>query len=282
MGPHRTIPPEEKQLKTVLTVLSLLALASAAEAASVAPHRAIYDLKLLRANQGASLQDATGKLAFEIDGSSCDGFTVNFRMATKYRQADGTESVIDTLSTTFENAQETELRHQLKESVNGTVRETDRINVNRKTPADEATGDMKSKPNVPFTVPAGAALPMQHQLRLMALGETGGGRDSSIVYDGSDGAKSYRAISFVGKQRPAGSVAADTANPATAALKGNASWPMSVSYYALDGNPDTPDYQVSFDMYDNGVASSLVLDYGDFALSGTLSDLKLLDKPSCP
>ena len=57
---------------------------------------------------------------------------------------------------------------------------------------------------------------------------------------------------------------------------------MSVSYYALDGNPDTPDYQVSFDMYDNGVASSLVLDYGDFALSGTLSDLKLLDKPSCP
>lgn len=269
-------------MKTALTSLSLLLLASGSEAASVAPHRAIYDLKLLRANENASLQSATGKLAFEIDGSTCDGFTVNFRMATKYRQNDGSAAVIDTLSTTFENAGSTELRHQLKESVNGAVKETDRISVNRKSPDAEGTGNMKSKPNEPFAVPAGAALPMQHQLKLMALGEAGGGRDSSIVYDGSDGAHSFRAISFVGKQKSPGSVTRDAANPAAAALQGEAAWPMTVSYYALDGNSETPEYQVSFDMYTNGVASGLVLDYGDFALSGTLSDLKILDKQSCP
>lgn len=269
-------------MKTVLPFLTLLALAPAAEAATVAPHRAIYDLTLLRANDGASLQSAAGKLAFEIDGSSCDGFTVNFRMATKYRQDDGSVAVIDTLTTTFENAGATELRHQSKESVNGSVREQERISLNRATPEVEGRGEMKSKPNEPFTVPAGAMLPMQHQLRLMALGEAGGGRDSSIVYDGSDGAKAFRAISFVGKQRPAGSVTRDAQSPAATALKGDASWPMTVSYYALDGQAETPEYQVSFDMYDNGVATGLVLDYGDFALSGTLADLKMLDKPSCP
>lgn len=268
-------------MKTVLPFLILLAAASGAEAATVAPHRAIYDLTLLRANEGASLQSATGKLAFEIDGSSCEGFTVNFRMATKYRQEDGSVTLIDTLTTTFENAGSTELRHQLKESVNGTVRETDRISVDRKSIADEGRGEMKSKPDEPFTVPAGAALPMQHQLKLMSLGEAGGGRDSSIVYDGSDGTKSFRAISFVGKQKTAGS-AHDPSNPAEAQLKGDASWPMTVTYYALDGKSETPEYQVSFEMYDNGVASGLVLDYGDFALAGTLTDLKLLDKPSCP
>lgn len=269
-------------MKTALTFLTLVVLAAGAQAATVAPHRAIYDLTLLRAKEGASLQTATGRLAFEIEGSSCDGYTVNFRMATKYRQGDGSVSVIDTLSTTFESGDATRLRHQLKESVNGAVRETDRINVNRKAPDAEGTGDMKSKPGTPFTVPAGAALPMQHQMKLMALGEAGGGRDSSIVYDGSDGDKSYRAISFVGPQRPPGSVAGDASNPAAAALRGDASWPMTVSYYALAGNPETPEYQVSFDMYDNGVATGLVLDYGDFALAGTLSDLKLLDKPKCP
>jgi hypothetical protein len=269
-------------LKTVLPFLFLLAAAGGAEAATVAPHRAIYDLTLLRANEGASLQSATGKLAFEIDGSSCEGFTVNFRMATKYRQEDGSVTLIDTLTTTFENAGSTELRHQLKESVNGTVRETDRISVDRKSIADEGKGEMKSKPGEPFTVPAGAALPMQHQLKLMTLGEAGGGRDSSIVYDGSDGTKSFRAISFVGKQKASGSVPRDSSGPAAALLKSEASWPMTVSYYALDGKTETPEYQVSFDMYDNGVATGLVLDYGDFALSGTLTDLKLLDKPSCP
>jgi len=269
-------------LKTVLSALFLVALASGAGAATIVPHRAIYDLTLLRANEGASLQSASGKLAFEIDGSSCDGFTVNFRMATKYRQDDGSAALIDTLTTTFENAGATELRHQLKESVNGKVRDTDRISFNRKTPDAEGTGEMKSKPDETFTVPAGAALPMQHQLKLMALGEAGGGRDSSIVFDGSDGAKAFRAISFVGRPKPPGSVARDAANPAAVALKGDVAWPMTVSYYALDGDSETPEYQVSFDMYDNGVATGLVLDYGDFALSGKLTDLKLLDKPSCP
>ena len=269
-------------MKTVLPFLSLLLLAGSAEAATVAPHRAIYDLTLLRANEGASPQAATGKLAFEIDGSSCDGFTVNFRMATKYRQDDGGASVIDTMSTTYENGAATDFRHQSKESVNGTVRDSERIKVTRPNAAAEGTGELKSKPNEPFTVPAGAFLPMQHQLKLMALGEAGGGRDSSVVFDGSDGIKSFRAISFVGKQKPAGSNTHDAANPAATELKTHAAWPMTVTYFALDGNNETPEYQVSFDMYDNGVVTGLVLDYGEFALSGTLSDLKLLDKPSCP
>lgn len=268
-------------MKTVLPFLSLLLLASGAEAASVAPHRAIYDLTLLRANEGAQLRAATGKLAFEVDGSSCDGFTVNFRMATKYRQDDGSSTLIDTLSTTYENAAATELRHLSKESVNGAERGSERITFNRATPESEGQGELKSKPGEAFTVPAGAALPMQHQMRLMALGASGGGRDSSVVFDGSDGAKAFRAIAFVGKEKPAGSIARDKPNAAAAPLKAIGAWPMSVSYYSLDGSAETPEYQVSFDMYENGVASGLVLDYGDFALSGTLADLKLLDTPGC-
>ena len=268
-------------MKTVLPFLGLLLLAGGADAATVVPHRAIYDLSLLRANESASLRSATGKLAFEIDGSSCDGYTVNFRMATKYRQDDGSVSVIDSLSTTYENGAATELRHQSKQSVNGTVRDSDRIRLTRPTADTEGAVELKSKPEESFTVPAGAALPMQHQMKLMALGGAGGGRDSSIVFDGSDGAKAFRAISFVGRQKPAGSIARDAENPAARPLMGNVAWPMTVSYFALDGNAETPEYQVSFDMYDNGVVTGLVLDYGDFALSGTLADLKMFDTQGC-
>lgn len=269
-------------MKTVLPFMAVLLLASVADAATVAPHRAIYDLKLLRANEGASLQSATGKLAFEIDGSTCDGYTVNFRMATKYRQEEGKVTVIDTMTNTYESAGATELRHQLKETVDGRPRDGERIKVSRPTADAEGTGEISSKPNEPFTVPAGTSLPMQHQLRLMALGEAGGGRDSSLVYDGSDGEKAFRAISFVGREKPPGSIARDGQNPAAAPLKASRAWPMTVSYYKTEGTAETPEYQVSFDMYENGVVTGLVLDYGEFALSGTLTDLKMLDKPGCP
>lgn len=268
-------------MKTVLSFVSVLLLVGSAEAATVAPHRAIYDLSLLRGADSGGLQSATGKLAFEIDGSSCDGYTVNFRMATRYRQAESGTSVIDTQSTSYENGAATEFRHQSKEMVNDKERGNERIKMTRPTAQAEGTGELRSKPDEPFTVPAGAMLPMQHQIKLMALGESGGGRDSSVVFDGSDGVKSFRAISFVGREKPPGSNERDAANPAAKELKPHAAWPMTVSYYELEGNAEMPAYQVSFDMYDNGVVTGLTLDYGDFALSGTLADLKMLDKPNC-
>ncbi len=269
-------------MKTAFAFLALLLLAGGADAAQLAPHRAIYDLSLLRVNEGASLQSASGKLAFEIDGSQCEGYTVNFRMATRFRPEEGAATLYDTVTTTFESPEATELRHQMKEHVDGKLREEVKIKMTR--PSAEAAGEaeVSSKPGEPVAVPAAAMLPMQHQLRLMALGETGGGRDESVIFDGSDGGKSFQVIAFVGKEKPAGSIARDKDNPAAAALKGNRAWPMTVSYYELEGGAETPDYQVSFDLYDNGVATGLVLDYGEFALRGTLSDLKLLDQPSCP
>ncbi|MFN4143206.1 EipB family protein [Aestuariivirga sp.] len=269
-------------MKSTVLLLCVLLLAPAAEAATVVPHRALYDLRLLRAEDGSSLQSASGRLAFEIEGSSCEGYTVSFRMATKYRPKEGEVTLIDTQTTTFEGPGALDFRHQLKEKVDGAAREDLRIRMTRAAVEKEGKGTLSSKPGETFTVPAGAALPMQHQLRLMSLGEAGGGRDSSIVFDGSDEGKSFRAISFVGREKPPGAVARDVANPVAATLKALGSWPITVSYFPLEGEAETPEYQVSFDMYANGVATGLVLDYGEFALSGTLTDLKLLAPSSCP
>ena len=269
-------------MKTAFAFLALLLLAGRADAAQLAPHRAIYDLSLLRVNEGASLQSASGKLAFELDGSSCEGFTVNFRMATRFRPEEGAATLFDTVTTTFEAPDATQLRHQMKERVDGKVREDVKIKMTRPSAEAEGKADVSTKPGEPVKVPAGAMLPMQHQLRLMALGENGGGRDESVIFDGSDGGKSFQAISFVGKEKAPGSIARDHDNLAAAPLKTNRAWPMTVSYYELEGGAETPEYQVSFDLYDNGVATGLVLDYGEFALRGTLTDLKLLDQPKCP
>ena len=49
----------------------------------------MYDLTLLRANDGANLPSAEGRLAFEVPGQTCEGFTVSFRMAAKSPPAGG-------------------------------------------------------------------------------------------------------------------------------------------------------------------------------------------------
>jgi EipB-like len=269
-------------LKSILTAASLLLLVTAAEAATVAPHRAIYDLTLLRTSEGSGVQSANGRLAFEIEGSTCDGFTVSFRMATKYRGQEGKQTIIDTMTTTYEGPGALNFRHQMKELIDRVEREDRRINVTRSAVDAPGEGTISTTPDETFALAPDTVFPMQHQLRLMALGKAGGGRDSAVMYDGSDGSQTYRAISFVGKAKPPGAIARDAANPAAAPLGKVGSWPMTVSYFKLDGDSETPDYQVSFDMYENGVANGLVLDYGEFALSGSLHELKMLPESSCP
>ena len=270
-------------MKKYLPLVPFLLLAAAtADAAAVMPHRAIYDLTLMRSAEGSALQSASGRLAFEIQGSACEGWSVSFRMATKYRPAEGQATLIDTQTTSYEGPGSLDFRHQLKEVINGEAKPEVKIKMSRPDKDAGGQGEIMSKDGETFDVPANAALPMQHQIRLMTLGEAGGGRDSSLVFDGSDEAKTFRAISFVGKEKAPGSILRDTQNPAAAALKDVGAWPMTISYFPAEGGDEIPQYQVTFDMYANGVASGLVLDYGDFALTGTLTELQMMEAAECP
>ena len=39
---------------------------------------------------------------------------------------------------------------------------------------------------------------------------------------------------------------------------------------------------MSFTLYENGVTNDLVMDYGDYALSGSLKTIEPLAEPDCP
>lgn len=265
-----------------LSALFLLA-AAAAQAATIAPHRAVYDLKLIKSSGDANFSSVDGRLAFEVQGSTCEGWTVQFRMVNRYRPAEGEVRTSDTRSTTFESGDGLDLRYSQNELMDQKPQSETRIKVTRPSPGAEGAGETGSNEAKPFTVPAEALFPMQHQLALMDKAAAGEPRDTSLIYDGSDGEKTFRAITFIGKRKLAGSNARDNANKEATPLSKLASWPMSISYFAVGGEEqDTPTYQVGFDMYENGVATGLVLDYGTFTLGGELKKLELLKPVDCP
>ena len=51
-------------------------------------------------------------------------------------------------------------------------------------------------------------------------------------------------------------------------LAGLARWPVTISYFEVGKDSATPAYAISFELYENGVSRSLVVDYGEFALRG--------------
>mgnify|MGYP002652641128 FL=1 len=87
---------------------------------------------------------------------------------------------------------------------------------------------------------------------------------------------------MIGKAIAPDATKPDDATAGEATLAGMTRWPVTISYFdraAKDKDGEqTPVYAITFELYENGVSRALLLDYGDFVLTGEMTSLELHDK----
>src|SRR5215207_7037092 len=85
--------------------IAMLATASAETAKSgveLIPHRAVYDLSLLRSGGSRGLDSAKGRIAMDFGGNACDGYTLTYRQVTVLDSNETGSRTMDTRTATFE------------------------------------------------------------------------------------------------------------------------------------------------------------------------------------
>jgi hypothetical protein len=263
------------------TRLALFALASstvfaapALAAAPLAPHRAVYDLVLDQASDRSGITGLTGRMVYEFNGSACEGYTVTFRFVT---QIDTTENsrLTDQQTTTFEDADgktfsfvtKSFTDQTLERELKGTAtREADGLKVDLEKP-EESTVELEE-----------TQFPTQHLVELIDKANTGETFYETSIFDGSeDGDKVMTTTVVVGKKE-----AVEKNDPEAKALAGLVDekfWPVDIAYFdqATDGGEEVPEYRISFKLHENGLTRDLVMDYGDFSMTGKLVNLALFD-----
>ncbi len=260
----------------------LAAFANASSVLPLASHRAAYVLSLTdpTAPPRSSAQTpiaATGLIAYEFRGSACEGYTSNFRQLTEMQRSEGDQMSMQVNAMSYEEGNGKSMRFEVDSQGF------------QKTPpvAGTATRGADNDLHVELTKPAAKSInfghdvlfPTQHIERLIELAKNGGGTLQARVYDGSDtGAKIFDTMSVVGKE---GKTPSEEAEIATE-LSGVRHWPVVVSYFDEASKDSSPEYTLSFDLYENGVSGSLKLDYGAFALRARLRKLEFLPESACP
>jgi hypothetical protein len=257
------------------------AFADASAVLPLASHRAAYDISLIdpTAPPPASAQSpiaASGLIAYEFRGSSCEGYTSNFRQLTQMERSEGEALSMQVNAMSFEDGDGKSMRFRV-----------DSQGFQEAPPvAGTATRGADDDLRVVLTKPAAKSLdfgrdvlfPTQHIERLIEAAKKGGGAIQARVYDGSDtGAKIYATMSVVGKPPGKPSEDAETATE----LSGVRRWPVVVSYFDEASKDSSPEYTLSFDLYENGVSGTLKLDYGQFALRARLRRLEILPESAC-
>jgi hypothetical protein len=260
-------------LAILLTGISL----GDSQAASLAAHRAIYDLALDPERPGTQVDKARGRIAFQFSGTSCEGYTITLRQVTALDTGEGQETVSDLRNETWENATSTSYRFKTQNYVNEQIRE-DITGIVTRQKNDALTVRVTKPKPASFTLPGKIYLPTQHTRAMLEAAERGEKLLSANIFDGSpDGRKIYETLTVIG--------AAELHNEKTPApypaLAGLKRYPVTTSYFELGRTDRFPAYTLSFDLYENGVSSALVLNYGNFALKGKLQSVELLPQKPC-
>ena len=263
----------------VLAVSTLGALAQeqASPMTELAPHRAVYELSLLKSEGRDGPVSASGRIVYEFTGNACEGYTTNFRQITETAPAEGETRSSDMRSSTHESGDGKTFRFRIEILSNGqrskllegaSERAGGTLSVSLRAPAP-----LKSD------LPTDALFPVQQTLRGLAAVRADETAVELKVYDGSgDGMKIYHSLNIFGREvtRPA-----DDATVPLEGMKGLKRWPVTASYFDQQQGDAKPIYVLSFDMWENGVSGNLRLNYGDFALAGKLTHLELLKPTPC-
>jgi EipB-like len=267
-------------------ILALVWTAKPVEAAAVgfdvlAPHRAIYDLKLGEASERSGIQSITGRIVYEITGNACEGMAVRYRFVTNIVTSENSYQT-DQQTTTFESPDGKEFDFLTRTFVDAHPEKTIRGTAMR-------TGDgleiELTNPDERHLELPDAIFISTHLTELIDKAREGERFVHHSIYDGSEDADEVVTGSgVIGEAATYSKTLPGEKEAALAPLEGMKAWPVTVSYFekAADASAESlPVYEASFLLYPNGVSRKLIMRYDDYALVGNLTGLEMLEETGC-
>ncbi|MBN9250274.1 MAG: ATP-binding protein [Mesorhizobium sp. 61-13] len=260
---------------TAVLLPIILSTAPAIAVPVLQPHRAVYDLSLDKASDRSGITGISGRMVYEFNGSPCDGYTVKFRFVTQIN-ANDTTRLTDQQTTTFEDAEGKTFSFVTKSFVDQD------LDKEVKGTAHKEVGGLKvelDKPERNTVELSATQFPTQHLVELIGKAEKGENFYETSLFDGSEDANKVMTTTVVvGKPELAGKD--DPELPALAKLGSDKYWPVDIAYFdesEKDGGEEMPHYRISFKLHENGLTRDLMMDYGDFSMTGKLVNLSLFD-----
>ncbi|MEM9107055.1 MAG: cell envelope integrity EipB family protein [Pseudomonadota bacterium] len=252
--------------------------AYAGAANALVPHRAVYDLELEQASERSGIDSMFGRMVYEFNGSECSGYTVGFRFVTQLN-AHGSVRLTDQQTTTYENLEEGTFRFLTKSYVNEKLDTEVRVTARAET---EGTAVDLTTPRREQLILGHAQFPTEQMISLIEKAKNGERFFQSRLFDGSDeGSKVMLTTSVVGSPK----VGTDEGNgelEVAGEMAEEPTWPVTIAYFdETKAEENTPIYRISFKLYENGITRDLVMDYGEFALKGTLASLETFEDEGC-
>lgn len=262
-------------MKKKITFLTALFLAAPAVAettdARLPGHRAVYELTFDSARTNAGVIGAEGRYVFDLE-DTCEGYALNERLVVQLARTNDrvlTDYRLSAYETSegdhYRFATETEFDGQTGQEAEG----------NLIVDSGTARVEYAKAAAVEFDEPVLA--PVAHVRAVLAAAIADEERHAAMIFDGDIESPVFYAVTRIKPDDREEKLEAK----GSFKLKGLKRWLIDSVYYppktGNEGEGATPQFAFSATLYENGIVDGLTLDYMDFALKATMSELELRD-----
>ena len=256
----------------ILLPLALAALVGQAHAAPLAAHHALYKLTL-DATKEEGVLAASGTMSYDVL-DTCSGWTTAQHLVIDLTNKDGQDVRMVSDYATLESKDGTHLDFHTREMTGQSVTQQ----LDGTAVLDHSGGkghaDFTSPEKKSVLLPIGTLLPMAHTNAIIDAAMTGKKFLSVPLFDGtgSDGAEDT--FVTIESWKP-------PVEQKWSALSGLTFGRVHIAFFDRTNDSETPTYEIGMKYYANGVADTMVMNFGDFSMDGALDQFELHPPARC-
>ncbi len=264
------------RLGLVLAMLAGLAWPVATAAADFVGHSALYRVSLNSAQARSGVASVRGAVLYRF-ADACDGWTAENRTLLRMDYGEGEESETEWSHVSWESKDGLRFRFHVRDIRDGELSEELEGQASLTGPHGPGLAHFVLPEESDLKLPPGTQFPTRHLMALLDAARSGKRHESGIVFDGSSLDNPYSVGAVV---HPA-SESARRSLARRAKLVDQPVWSLRLAFFPMTANEATPKFEIGITLREDGIADTIVQDFGDFVLLLTLQNVELLPKPDC-
>ncbi|MGC6536693.1 MAG: EipB family protein [Candidatus Puniceispirillaceae bacterium] len=253
--------------------LAVLTAPSYANAIDIAPHAVTYQLGLLESDKEAGIEAIDGKTIFQIV-RECEGWKSDEDYIMQMRFDGGGEIYMASLFESFED----EAGQLFSFSIDERTSYDDPLTFDGFATASGAGAEayFSIEPDNALNLPDDTYFPIQHTFKILEMANAGETFFNGHIFFGAKPDEALKKTSVI-----IGNLQQAEGYDVSSDLMMTDYYPVQVAYFDPASQAGLPAYEIFFHMQKNGVVPYYQIDYGDFKLSATISDISAQDQPDC-
>lgn len=239
----------------------------------LAPHKALYDIKLVATHSGSQIINISGKMYYEWK-RTCDAWVTDHRFKLLYEYADNPGMAVSSDFSTYETFDGESLNFSARRKRDNTLYQEIRGMAEIADKGGEASFSMPQDLN--FELAKGDFFPMAHTIEMIQKAKANDKFFKAVVFDGSDDEGPVEINTFIGK--PVNALKTMQANDEIdMALLNTPAWNVRMAVFPTKDDEAQSDYEMSLVFHENGIISDMLIEYDDFSVRQKLVALERVE-----